>query len=766
MSVKLYSFDVFDTLITRTTASPRGIFSLMQQKLLKENSFENLPTRLRNNFFYLRIQGEAVARNTFIINDVKDITLYQIYQCIKETNDLSEIQAKQLMELEIQTEYENSIPIRENIENVKYLMEQGKKVILISNMYLPKRAIHQMLIKADSIFERITIYVSGELGKTKGTRTLYHYVKHKENIDFTEWEHFGDNRNLDVEIPLKLKMQAKWYESPGYLPWEQEFLNQKEDNVALQLLLGTSLYVRKEHMEDYSYQVGAGYAGPLLYPYVEWILQESIRKGICRLFFIARDGYILKKIADIIISCQKLDIKTFYLYGSRKAWRLPSITTENFDMEEFLMWNYPKQIYSYEGIAEIFEMSIKELNLFLPFELKENMILSGMVRNEVFKILKESQKEIASFIQEHQKEKREAIIGYLKQELGADDSSFAFVDLIGSGYTQKCLSELLDNVYSNKIKTFFYRLDSCHSYEKSKSYAYYPNRLKMGNIIEVLCGANHGQTVGYKKYKETWEPEWEEDEAQFLDAYGFQSYIKGVCSYTKSMALRWFWNENILLDLSVPGLYFDYMAKAKDKELYQYIADMPYGVRGSQKEVKSFAPALSNKTLRQMYLFCKDKPIRLFYSGYSLEFSLLRLSEKQKRMVERYKRYSETQIFKKFQKYFLKKHNRILNSKYDLIAKTIVLYGAGKRGQLLYGQLTSGKKYHAEIVLWVDKNFEECRKKGLNVCAPSSILNYKNYEQVVIAVVNEELAANMKNIMVSLGVPEYKILWISPQIYD
>ena len=101
--MKLYSFDIFDTLITRTTATPKGIFALMQKCLSEDGSYSDISVNVRNNFYYLRIQNEAVARNTFISDTVKDITLEQIYQCLKGTADLTDSQAERLREMEIQT---------------------------------------------------------------------------------------------------------------------------------------------------------------------------------------------------------------------------------------------------------------------------------------------------------------------------------------------------------------------------------------------------------------------------------------------------------------------------------------------------------------------------------------------------------------------------------------------------------------------------------------------------------------------------------------
>ena len=50
----LYSFDIFDTLITRTTATPCGIFSIMEKHLLQDSEYANFPEIVKQNFFIIR----------------------------------------------------------------------------------------------------------------------------------------------------------------------------------------------------------------------------------------------------------------------------------------------------------------------------------------------------------------------------------------------------------------------------------------------------------------------------------------------------------------------------------------------------------------------------------------------------------------------------------------------------------------------------------------------------------------------------------------
>ncbi len=62
-----------------------------------------------------------------------------------------------------------------------------------------------------------------------------------------------------------------------------------------------------------------------------------MQEGIKWLYFIARDGYILKKITDQVIGCLKLQMHTKYIYGSRKAWNINEDKTKEELLRKYLL---------------------------------------------------------------------------------------------------------------------------------------------------------------------------------------------------------------------------------------------------------------------------------------------------------------------------------------------------------------------------------------------------------------------------------------------
>ena len=80
------------------------------------------------------------------------------------------------------------------------------------------------------------------------------------------------------------------------------------------------------------------FVGPMLFNYVWWILHQSHQKGLQRLYFLARDGYLLREIALQFCARFGLKIECRYLYCSRAALRTPSYhLLEQSEMDELLL---------------------------------------------------------------------------------------------------------------------------------------------------------------------------------------------------------------------------------------------------------------------------------------------------------------------------------------------------------------------------------------------------------------------------------------------
>jgi len=170
---KVVSFDVFDTLLLRNVPHPQDIFTIIEEK------------HQIYNFKKKRIQAEIQARKTNFYNE---ITLNEIYQFLPNID----------MAYEIEVEKESLFLNLEIYDLYQYAKDLNKTIIVISDMYLDKETLSQILHKnhLDAIEK---IYVSSEYRLTKKEGALYERVLQDLNIkNPNNVLHIGDNTLSDV----------------------------------------------------------------------------------------------------------------------------------------------------------------------------------------------------------------------------------------------------------------------------------------------------------------------------------------------------------------------------------------------------------------------------------------------------------------------------------------------------------------------------------------------------------------------------------------
>ncbi len=184
------SFDIFDTLILRPLWEPADLFYfvgiLANQLNLVKNEFE---------FYNIRKKAELELRSQ--IKEKQDITLDEIYNYIQKKY-ISNSKIELLRNNEIFVENELCYRRESGFKLFSQAVDSGKKIILISDMYLSKEVINDLINKNgyDNIHE---IYVSSDIGLGKYTGDLYKYVLKDLGISNKRLLHIGDNYQSDIK---------------------------------------------------------------------------------------------------------------------------------------------------------------------------------------------------------------------------------------------------------------------------------------------------------------------------------------------------------------------------------------------------------------------------------------------------------------------------------------------------------------------------------------------------------------------------------------
>lgn len=746
----MYSFDVFDTLITRKVAEPKGIFMLMQKIIQTSNNYNEF---FVENFYELRVGAEKLARCDASFNGKQEITLDEIYKILATTSCITDTQQEELKEIEVKTEYNNIFGISKNINLLRKLKTQGEHIVLISDMYLKEKHIRDMLCQVDSIFKEIPLYVSSEYGKNKVSSELFQIVQRKENVNYSDWVHYGDNRYADIEPAIKLGIKAV-----HLVPEKLKEYEQPQKDLYHQLSIGVSRYVRSLKKDTIASEVGASLSGPILYPYVKWILKEALERGINRLYFVARDGWILQQIADIIIQKEGYSIKTSYIYGSRKVWRLPSFDGTKKSFGRLLQWSNMDEVITLDDLANVFQLKTEVLKGFLLDKynkIDNNQSLLTIQKDNICQKLQENEL-FRKYIIKSQEENKNKIIHYLQQELDFSNDKFAFVELAGTGLTQKCLACLIGNFYSGQVRNFYFKLDSIQKEEQCKFINFYPSNLKFSFMLELLCRAPHGQTEAYEEKNGKIIPVLEQIEGEQIKLYHIEEYRDAVLAYVKQMEDIYTKNQlSYVPKLDIINEYMKVIAENPPKRIAEYFCHMPFSSGGRKNSMVKFAPDVSHRQLRQIYFWNNgENPLRV-YHGNCLEYALA-VSTRATKYKEKCIKYRKSIIGKwLIYLYTHQKPEMEYFCPWELLEGNIVIYGAGKVGQS-YVKQTKQKYAKCNSLLWVDSNYTALQEKGLQVKSPDDIRK-KSFDRVIIAIHNSAARQEIWNKLKEMGISTEKI---------
>lgn len=499
---KLYSFDIFDTLIERKTVSPFGTFACVREMMIQSKL--NFPQYFINDFINIRREAEANVREYYKKsidirgNNRLEITFDEIYVRIAELHNLNSNQIEFLKKSELEAEYDNCIPKKDMIAKVKELVKNNEKVVLISDMYLSKEIIRKILEKAAPFLAELPLYLSSDYGVQKTTKQLYLQVYKELDYNFKEWIHYGDNKFADGEKAQEINIKPVLHEVPIFNGYENSLVNNIKTYDSY-LVAGLMAKHRTQHKNDEIENYSFAYVSLYWVPYVSWAIKHAISKGVETLYFISRDGYHLKRIADAIIQIKKLSIKTKYIYGSRKAWRIPSFI-EKVDDEFFGPFGNFAKIKTFDGLLKAMDIDEEEFKKILPelMFLKNKKIFNDEIRKSIVSTLQLSQK-YKKYLLEQAKKEREIINKYLLQEINFDEK-FAFVEYWGRGYTQDCLTRLLDNASGKKNDNIFYYARSIYGTEgQNIRYNYTTSTNSLIFIEALFANLPYESVTGYEE---------------------------------------------------------------------------------------------------------------------------------------------------------------------------------------------------------------------------------------------------------------------------
>lgn len=403
-----------------------------------------------------------------------------------------ELESTFLVDLMVEAEYESEVESLEvNSNLISELRKQEKPMAIVSDYHMSgdflKKVFHHFQI--DNLFERY--FTSSDARCNKHSGELYSYVLDKLSIQGKQACMYGDTKKSDVDnaeakgIAAILVNNKKLYKDESI----KDVIG-KLKKVMIQNLHGVDSF--------------ANY-GAALYLVIDRLYRQCISRKIKHIFFLSREGEMLKILFDSYVKNHGGDFSSHYLYVSRRATVLSSL--KQIEYEDFstagsifnnqsLQYFFNTLSFSEEECEELKAQVNCDFNT--PVDrFAESKELQSLKNNLFFRKTYDKKVEIL----------RERFKKYLRQELFYESNQVALVDVGWNGTIQDSICSFCNEhqkVYGFYIGVCTKALVSPESqkigllfseiYGKTHNFNEWSFDL---TFFERILSASHGATLGY-----------------------------------------------------------------------------------------------------------------------------------------------------------------------------------------------------------------------------------------------------------------------------
>ncbi|TYQ25962.1 hypothetical protein PseudUWO311_13530 [Pseudanabaena sp. UWO311] len=506
----IFSFDIFDTLLTRIVSEPTEIFKICGDRAL-QFGWINFSAQ---TFYEIRVNAEQRSR---LFYEAGEANLDEIYREIANTLEIEAETIDKLKNLELEVELEYLVAVPRAYQLIEQARRSHPNILFLSDMYLPESFLEGQLKYHGFWQEGDQLYVSSQERKSKGRGDLFLQVLKDLNLHPEDITHVGNNWQSDVTQPRSLGINSIYFNDAN--PNRYELILQKytdATNGITSLWAGISRYTRLNRetqtpKESIVRDIAASVAAPILTAYTIWILQQAKAKQLARIYFLARDGEMLLQIAKELAPKIYPEVELRYLYVSRQALRMPGLTKIN---KAFWEWMFDDTTFftidsllarmclDHQAAKPIFEpLGYPEASWQKDLTAKERISLRSKL---------EQHQPLHTLVLQVAERKREVLKAYLLQEKMLDGKAFGLVDVGWRGSLQLSLENAFEMFGTRMPIGFYFALDKPtgglkHKGEALAFFFNLNNSVGLRNDIdyryvsamEVFCAGCEGTTLEY-----------------------------------------------------------------------------------------------------------------------------------------------------------------------------------------------------------------------------------------------------------------------------
>ncbi len=416
------SFDIFDTLLTRKVLLPEDVFDLVERRMASSGRGV---VKFKEKRMYA--QEELGLTNP---------SLTEIYHRFKQIYGIDDETAQRCMEMELAVEREVLIPRAEMMEVYQNCLAQGKRVSLVSDMYLTEEMLTPILEKNGiSGYERIYLSCDRKQLKLQGLLETYRI----ETGESSSFLHIGDHRihdgicaglaGMDVCLVAGSQQAVKETAFAVCRKQAQTFAERLMLGLAVSKVLNSPFAVHGKEVQkirivaDYDY--GYGFCGALLSQFALFLYQEVKKGDFDNVLFASRDGFLVQKMYGMLRErCQEEVPEGIYFYTSRKAAVMTCIHNEAYIN---MLLGISEGMSPYSLMKERFGL---EQDQQLAYDAKKYKGMDQYVWAHADAIFRRAEEARRGYLK---------YMGKISLQIGR---KYAFMDFVSSGTSQKSLAKI------------------------------------------------------------------------------------------------------------------------------------------------------------------------------------------------------------------------------------------------------------------------------------------------------------------------------------
>lgn len=313
-NIQLVSFDVFDTLIFRQAGTPDDFFLHLAEQAAQKGLWlgDDNP-----GFVKLRRKAEDTARRVrFLQSGHREVTLAEIY------SHWPAVESAKLCALETELELSGWSINPVAFHWLKEVCSEGKKIALVSDMYLDSRQIISFIKQQMPALTLDVVLVSGEMKCSKQDGGLFPELMNSCHVAAADILHIGDNPVTDGQMARAAGLHCLVVSPPEYFL----LLTGYEHRLGAPLS-GVDALRRRwlwQFPEESSVsQLGALVYGPFLFYLAHWLKNRCKELGVDTIFCLLREGEVISALLKSL-KCHGLEVKTVHI--SRRSSYLPCLS--------------------------------------------------------------------------------------------------------------------------------------------------------------------------------------------------------------------------------------------------------------------------------------------------------------------------------------------------------------------------------------------------------------------------------------------------------